>query len=161
QWRYSPRRYLSLLFFGRSDLRLLLVGHGCLRRLFGLAGVLHVVCRWLDLTPHEAVNALGPERDELAAGQGVNSALELVFEIRWDVAPDRLARPFLALLLTLRSQVHVLPRQLVRRGIMKRTAVIALLVDAVEFCRRGLTTDVLLELHGLSRKFPGRCDRAV
>src|ERR1044072_2515262 len=69
-----------------------------------------------------------------------------------DVAPDGLARPCLAPLLTLRSQVHVLPCQLLWRGVMKRTALIALLVDAVEFCRRGLTTDVLLELRGLSRK---------
>src|SRR5206468_10599435 len=61
----------------------------------------------------------------------------------------------------LRSQVHVLPCQLLWRGVMKRTALIALLVDAVEFCRRGLTTDVLLELRRLSRKFSGRCDRAV
>src|SRR5262249_61499100 len=71
------------------------------------------------------------------------------------------ARPFLALLLTLRSQVHVLPCQLVRRGVMKRTALIALLVDAVEFGRRGLTTDVLLELRRLRRKLSARCDRAV
>src|SRR4029450_1297533 len=161
QWRYSPRRYLSLLFFGRSDLRLLLVGHGCLRRLFGLAGVLHVVCRWLDLARHEAVNALRPERDELPAGQRVNSALDLVFEVPRDVAPDGLARPFLALLLTLGSQIHVLPCELVGRGVMKRTALIALLMDAVEFCRRGLTTDVLLELRRLSRKLSGRRDRAV
>ena len=54
-----------------------------------------------------------------------------------------------ALLLTLSSQVHVLPCQLVRRGVMKRTALIPLLVDAVDFCRRGRTTDVLLELRGL------------
>src|SRR5262249_35371720 len=44
---------------------------------------------------------------------------------------------------------------------MKRTALIALLVDAVEFGRRGLTTDVLLELRRLRRKLSGRCDRAV
>ena len=31
----------------------------------------------------------------------------------------------------------------------------------VEFCRRGPTTDVLLELRGLSRKLSGRRDRAV
>src|SRR4029434_930462 len=104
---------------------------------------------------------LSPERTELPAGKSVKSALNLVFEIRRHVPPDGLARPFLALLLTLRSQVHVLPGQLVRRGVMKRTALIALLVDAVEFCRRGLTTDVLLELRGLSRKLSGRRDRAV
>src|SRR5206468_10831788 len=51
--------------------------------------------------------------------------------------------------------------QLVRRSVMKRTALIALLVDAVEFCRRSLTTDVLLELRGLSRKLSGRRDQAV
>jgi hypothetical protein len=44
---------------------------------------------------------------------------------------------------------------------MKRTALIALLVDAIEFCRRGLTTDVAFKLRRLSRKFSGRCDRAV
>ena len=44
---------------------------------------------------------------------------------------------------------------------MKRTAVIPLLVDAVDFCRRGPATDVLLELRGLSRKLSGRRDRAV
>src|SRR5262245_39264567 len=44
---------------------------------------------------------------------------------------------------------------------MKRTALIALLVNAVEFCRRSLPTDVLLELCGLSRKLSGRRDRAV
>src|SRR5262245_51799165 len=126
---YSRR--LGLLFLGRSDLGLLLVGHGCLRRLFGLAGVLHIVRRWLDPARHEAVNPLGPERDKLAAGQRLNSTLDRVFEVPRNVAPDRLARPFLALLLTLRSQVHVLPCQLVRRGVMKRTALIALLVDTV------------------------------
>ncbi len=44
---------------------------------------------------------------------------------------------------------------------MKRAALIALLMDAVDFCRRGLPTDVLLELRGLSRKLSGRRDRAV
>src|SRR5262249_55654619 len=55
----------------------------------------------------------------------------------------------------------VLPCQLLWRVVMKRAAFIALLVDAVEFCRRGPTTDVLLELGGLSRKLSGRRDRAV
>src|SRR5262245_10582218 len=44
---------------------------------------------------------------------------------------------------------------------MKRTALIALLVDAIDFGRRGPTTDVLLELRGLSRKLSGCRDRAV
>src|SRR5262249_59671857 len=77
------------------------------------------------------------------------------------VAPDGLARPFRALLLTLRRQVHVLPCQLLWRVVMKRAAFIALLVDAVEFCRRGPPAEVLLELRGLSRKLSGRRDRAV
>ena len=55
-----------------------------------------------------------------------------------------------ALLLTLSSQIHVLPCQLLRRVVMKRTALIPLLVDAVDFCRRGLTTKVLFELRGLT-----------
>jgi hypothetical protein len=42
--------------------------------------------------------------------------------------------------------------QLVWCGVMKCTALIALLVDTVEFCRRGLTTDVLLELRPLGQK---------
>ncbi len=44
---------------------------------------------------------------------------------------------------------------------MKRTALIPLLVDAIDFCRRRLTTDVLFELRSLSRKLSGRRDRAV
>ena len=44
---------------------------------------------------------------------------------------------------------------------MKRAAVIPLLMDAVDFCRRGPATDILLELRGLSGKLSGRRDRAV
>src|SRR5262245_10244777 len=148
-------------FFGLSDLRLFLVGRGRLRRLLGLAGMLHVARRRLDHARHEALNALGPYRDELPTGETLESALDLVFEVRGDVAPDGLARPCLALLLTLTRQVHVLPCQLLWRGVMKRAALIALLVDTVDFRRRGLSTDVLLELCGLSRKLSGRRDRAV
>src|SRR5262249_55253430 len=96
-----------------------------------------------------------------SAAQRLNSTLDRVFEVPWNIAPDGPARPFSALLLTLSSQIHVLPCQLLWRVVMKRAAFIALLVDAVEFCRRGLTTDVLLELRGLSRKLSGRRDRAV
>jgi hypothetical protein len=51
---------LLFLLLGRSDLRFLLVRHGCLRWFLRLADVLHVVRRRLDLARHEAVNALGP-----------------------------------------------------------------------------------------------------
>ena len=44
---------------------------------------------------------------------------------------------------------------------MKRTALIPLLVDAVEFRSRGFAADVLLELLGLSGKLSCRRDRAV
>src|SRR5262245_42702889 len=87
--------------------------------------------------------------------------LNVFFEVPRNVAPDGLARPFRALLLTLSSQVHVLPCQLLGRVVMKRAAFIALLVDAVEFCRSGPTTDVFFKLRGLSRKLSGRRDRAV
>src|SRR5262245_39084053 len=117
--------------------------------------------RRLDLARHETVNALGPQRNELTAGQRLNSALELAFDVRRNIAPNGLARPFLALLLTLGRQVHVLPCQLLWRVIVKRAALIPLLVNAVDFRRRGLTTDVLLELLGLSRELSGRRDRAV
>jgi hypothetical protein len=59
-----PSRYVTNFgglvprLLGRSDLRLLLGGQQ--RQLLGLAGVLHVVRRWLDLARHEAGNPLGP-----------------------------------------------------------------------------------------------------
>src|SRR5262249_18751603 len=49
-----------LFLFGCSDLGPLLVCGCCLRRLIGLAGVLHVVRGRLDLARHETVNPLGP-----------------------------------------------------------------------------------------------------
>ena len=52
-------------------------------------------------------------------------------------------------------------RRRVRAEIEQAATLFDVLVDAVEFCRRGPTTDVLFKLRGLSRKLSGRRDRAV
>ena len=69
---HGGQRDVTLVFFFRAwrpSSSSSFVGYGDLRQLLNLAGVRHVVRRRLDLARHEPVNALGPHRDELAAGQ--------------------------------------------------------------------------------------------